>query len=76
MPWVALMVLITEMKSSNLIAQEARSQAANGNKLEVCKWQDQATWHLLCQKLMIFVEQQRSQLQHQRSQLQQQQQRR
>ena len=56
---------IPELKSSNWIAQETRSQAAVGKKLEICNLQDQATWHLLCQKLMIFVEQQRSQLQHQ-----------
>ena len=45
-----------EMKSSNWIAQETRSQAANGNKLEICNLQDQATCLLHFQNLMISVE--------------------
>ena len=56
MPWVDGMVLSTEMKSFNWIAQETRSQAANGNKLEICKFQDIATCLLHYQNLMISVE--------------------
>ena len=56
MPWVDQMVLSPEMKSSNWIAQETRSQAANGNKLEICNLQDQAMWQLHYQNPMISVE--------------------
>ena len=56
MPWVEKMKTgITEMKSSNLIAQESRYQAANGNKSEICNRQEQATWLLHYQNLMISV---------------------
>ena len=54
MPWVDGMVP-SEMKSSNWIAQETRSQAANGNKLEICNLQDQTTWLLHYQNLMMSV---------------------
>ena len=57
MPWVEKMkTTITEMKSSNWIAQETRSQAANGNKLEICNLQDQTTCLLHFRNLMISVE--------------------
>ena len=56
MPWVDKMKTgITEMKSSNWIAQETRSQAANGNKLEICNFQDQNTWLLHYQNLLMSV---------------------
>ena len=56
MPWVdGIKTSIAEMKSSNWIAQETRSQAANGNKLETCNLQDQATWLLRYRNLMISV---------------------
>ena len=57
MPWVdENPAVITEMKSSNLIAWETRSQAANGNKLEICNLQDQPTCLLHYQNLMMSVE--------------------
>ena len=46
---------IAAMKSSNWIAQETRSQAANGNKLEICNFQDQTTWLLHYQNLLMSV---------------------
>ena len=55
MPWVDGMVP-SEMKSSNWIAQETRSQAANGNKLEICNLQEKATCLLYYQNLMTSVE--------------------
>ena len=55
MPWVDGMVAIIEMKSSNWIAPEARSQAANGNKLEICKLPELDTCLLHYQNLMISV---------------------
>ena len=55
MPWVVCR-LITEMKSSDWIARETRSQAANGNKLEICNSQDTTTCLLHYQNLMISVE--------------------
>ena len=57
MPWVERMkTTMKELKSSNWIAQETRSQAANGNKLEICNLQDVATCLLHFQNLMISVE--------------------
>ena len=60
MPWVELeqmnLMNFTEMKSSNLIAQETRSQAANGNKLGICNLQERATCLLHYQNLMMSVE--------------------
>ena len=55
MPWVDGMVL-KELKSANWIAQGTRSQAANGNKLEICKLQDWVTCLLHYKKLMTSVE--------------------
>ena len=56
MPWVdKIVATMTELKSSNWIAQETRSQAANGNKLEICNFQDTTTCLLLYQILMISV---------------------
>ena len=53
MPWVEeLNTPIKEMKSSNWIAQETRSQAANGNKLEICNLQDLSMFQFLSQNLM------------------------
>merc|ERR1712062_698886 len=45
-----------DRKSSNWIAQETRSQAANGKKLEICNLQDIAMCLLHFQNLMISVE--------------------
>ena len=57
MPWVDLMkTTIPEMKSSNWIAQETRSQAANGKKLEICNLQDLGMCLLHYQILMTSVE--------------------
>ena len=59
MPWVDQMKVvgtITEMKSFNWIAQETRSQAAIGKKLEICNLQDIAMCLLHFQNLMISVE--------------------
>ena len=57
MPWVEeINATIAELKSSNWIAQESRSQAANGKKLEICNLQDGATWLLHYQNGMISVE--------------------
>ena len=56
MPWVALMVLSIELKSSNWIAQETRSQAAVGKKLGICNLQELGTCLLHYQNLMISVE--------------------
>merc|ERR1719445_2215159 len=60
MPWVEMIVAVmTEMKSSNWIAQETRSQAANGKKLEICNLRDTTTCQFLFQNLMISaIEQQ------------------
>jgi len=56
MPWVdKIVATMTELKSSNWIAQETRSQAANGNQLEICNLQEEATWLLHFQNLMIFA---------------------
>ena len=56
MPWVERMkTTITKMKSSNWIAQETRSQAANGNKLEICNLQEMPTCLLHYQNLMMSV---------------------
>ena len=55
MPWVEGMVKFTEMKSSNWIAQESRSQAANGKKLEICNLQDMATLQLHYHNLLMSV---------------------
>ena len=56
MPWVEVMKTgIAEMKSSNLIAQETRSQAANGNKLEICNLQETVKCLLHYQNLMMSV---------------------
>ena len=50
---------IAEVKSSNWIAQETRSQAANGNQLEIWNLQDMTTCQFLFQNLMISaIEQQ------------------
>ena len=43
-------------QSSNWIAQETRSQAAVGKKLEICNLQEVATYLLHYQKLMTSVE--------------------
>ena len=57
MPWVdKIVATMTELKSSNWIAQETRSQAANGNKLEICNLQDLTTCLLHYQNRMISVE--------------------
>ena len=57
MPWVEkIKTAIPEMKSSNWIAQETRSQAAVGKKLEICNLQDLSTCLLHYQKLMTSVE--------------------
>ena len=56
MPWVEEMAGMKEMKYFNWIAQENRSQAANGNKLEICNLRDLSTCLLHCQNLMISVE--------------------
>ena len=57
MPWVdKIVATMTELKSSNWIAQETRSQAANGNKLENWNLQDLATCLLHYQNLMTSVE--------------------
>ena len=60
MPWVEKMkTTMTELKSSNWIAQETRSQAANGNQLEIWNLQDMTTCQFLFQNLMISaIEQQ------------------
>ena len=55
MPWVERMVIMKIMKSSNWIAQETRSKAANGNKLEICNLKDLTTCLLQSQNLMISV---------------------
>ena len=55
MPWVDMMVQNAEMKSSNWIAQNTRSQAANGKKLEICNLQDMATLQLHYHNLLISV---------------------
>ena len=56
MPWVDIVILITEMMSSNCIAQDTRSQAANGKNWEIWNLQDLATCLLHCQNLMKYVE--------------------
>ena len=56
MPWVDMMVQNAEMKSSNWIAQNTRSQAANGKKLEICNLQDFAKCLSHYQNHMISVE--------------------
>ena len=56
MPWVEMIGRIAEMKYSSWIAQETRSQAANGNKLEICNWQNIPTCLLHYQNHMISVE--------------------
>ena len=62
MPWVdGMKTGNPEMKSFNWIAQETRSQAANGNKLEICNLQDLATCLLHYLNLMIPVQQQQQQ---------------
>ena len=55
MPLVDIIGRITEMKSSNWIAQESRSQAANGKKLEICNLQDMATLQLHYHNLLMSV---------------------
>ena len=56
MPWVdKIVATMTELKSSNWIAQETRSQAANGKKLEICKFQDMTMYQFLSQNLMNYV---------------------
>ena len=63
MPWVdmIMIVMVLQMKSSNWIAQETRSQAANGKKLEICNFQDLSMCLLRCQnRLMFAVEQTKS----------------
>ena len=57
MPWVdmIMIVMVLQMKSSNWIAQETRSQAANGNKLEICNLQEMPTCLLQYQNLMMSV---------------------
>merc|ERR1719445_1266359 len=56
MPWVEMIVAVmTEMKSSNWIAQETRSQAANGKKLEICNLREKATCRLHYQNLMMYA---------------------
>ena len=58
MLWVDKMkTTIPELKSSNWIAQETRSQAANGNKLEICNFQDLIMCLLQYQKLMKSAKQ-------------------
>ena len=53
MPWVERMkTSMEEMKASSWTAQETRSQAANGNKLENWNLQDLATCLLHYQNLM------------------------
>ena len=57
MPWVdRITTIMTELKSSNLIAQETRSQAAVGKKLEICNLEDSNTCLLHYQNRMISVE--------------------
>ena len=51
-----MITTMKEMKSFNWIAQETRSQAANGNKLKICNFQDHTTCLLHYQILMTFVE--------------------
>ena len=56
MPWVEeIKTKMKELKSSNWIAQESRSQAANGNKLEICNLQDGTTWQLHYHNLLMHV---------------------
>ena len=57
MPWVDQMkTVMKEVKSSNWIAQETRSQAAIGTKLEICKLQEDITCLLHYQNRMMSVE--------------------
>ena len=55
MPSVDGTVIITETKSSNWIAPETRSKAADGNKLEICNLNDLTLCLLHYQNLMISV---------------------